>query len=88
MMPINEVENPQSVPAAEIAERDDLIAKLEAVLSGHHHAPALNALGTVTGRVLANLIVADPEAGPALVKSFSESVQQIAMLEARGKLNS
>jgi hypothetical protein len=87
-MPITEVENPQSVPDVEIVERDDLIAELQDLLKGHHHAPALNALGTVAGRVLAQLIVAEPEGGPTLAKSFIESIQQLATLEARSKLNS
>jgi hypothetical protein len=61
---------------------------LQDLLKGHHHAPALNALGTVAGRVLAQLIVAEPGGGPALAKSFIESIQQLATLEARSKLNS
>jgi hypothetical protein len=49
------VDNPQTVLAAEIAERDALIVALKDVLRSHHHSPALNALATVMAHILAEI---------------------------------
>jgi hypothetical protein len=82
-MPVTEVNDPASVPSAEIAERDALIVELETLVKGHHHSPALNAMATVMARIFAEI----PN-GSEMVVSFTDDIRKCAILERNARLNS